>query len=47
MGIKIFSYDGARGALSIQKNEKNHKNSTYYKIKFYIISINIYFFYDG
>ena len=44
LDIKIYTYGGARRwawgrqvALSIQKNKKNHKNSTNSKIKFNII----------
>ena len=43
MDIKSFTNWGDQGgrqvALSVQKNGKNHKNSTYTKIKFYIIFI--------
>ena len=30
--------------LSVQKNEKNHKNSTHSKMQFYIIFIYIFFY---
>ena len=49
MDIKFLHMGGPGGqawGIIHSENWKNHKNSTNYKIKFYIIFIDL-FFYDG